>query len=251
MGIGRKFALCDAEHSMNGGCVPCGGKNVDLSAVALDCLWTRCVCMCVAGLSQALSLCWPYLMRDDIKPNFLPDFTLARLIFRAKRGKCAAHTEGVQVLEEQSYSLFILTLNHSPAAGKGQCEGLICWDRWLLPAFERAERASDSYRRPIALHKIPLMLWNLLVLVMVLISALGGRLNFHMGLEYFLRKNKDFSAPVSLLQILIEKRDNGSPSVSVSKSRVKEDRFSLLVVLDLPCIVILPVVQCVSLQYLL
>lgn len=56
MGIGRKFALCHANHSMSGGCVPCGGKNVDLSAVALDCLWTRCVCMCVAGLSQALLL---------------------------------------------------------------------------------------------------------------------------------------------------------------------------------------------------
>lgn len=53
MGIGRKFALHRANHSMNSGCAPCGGKNVELlSAVALDCLWIwrECVCVCVAGL---------------------------------------------------------------------------------------------------------------------------------------------------------------------------------------------------------
>lgn len=34
-----------------------------------------------------------------------------------------------------------------------------------------------------------------------------------------------FSAPVSLLQIPIEKRDTPSPSVRVSKGRLKEDRW--------------------------
>lgn len=49
MGIGRKFALWGANHSMNSGCVPCGGKYVELlSAVALACflIWDK-VCLCV------------------------------------------------------------------------------------------------------------------------------------------------------------------------------------------------------------
>lgn len=53
MGIGRQFALHGANHSMKGGCVPCGGKNVELlPAVALACLWIwhECLPVCVAGL---------------------------------------------------------------------------------------------------------------------------------------------------------------------------------------------------------
>lgn len=46
MCIGRKFAWHCAHHSVNSGCVSCGGINVELlSALAFDCLciWGECV----------------------------------------------------------------------------------------------------------------------------------------------------------------------------------------------------------------
>lgn len=48
-----------------------------------------------------------------------------------------------------------------------------------------------------------------------------------MGPEYFWGKKRRFffSAFVSLLQIPVDKGDNPSPSGSVSKSRIKEDRY--------------------------
>lgn len=117
---------------------------------------------------------------------------LARFSFKAERGKCAAHTDGWHMLEEQSYFLFILALNHSPVADKGQCGGLTCWDGQFLPAFEWAERGFNSYRRPIALHKTPLMLWTKLVLVNGANFSSWGKSKFSYGTRIFLGKKWRF-----------------------------------------------------------
>lgn len=117
---------------------------------------------------------------------------LARFTFKAERGKCAAHTDGWHMLEEQSYFLFILALNHSPVADKGQCGGLTCWDGQFLPAFERAERGFNSYRKPVALHKTPLMLWTKLVLVNGANFSSWGKSIFIWDQNIFRKKNEDF-----------------------------------------------------------